>query len=37
MIFSELYKIMVNKFTFVGSREGDRPPSWGLISQALRL
>jgi len=26
MLFSELYKIMVDKFTFVGFREGDCPP-----------
>jgi len=30
MLFSELYKNMVNKITFVGFREGDRPnrPPW---------
>jgi len=25
MLFSELYKIMFNEFTFVGFRGGDRP------------
>jgi len=25
MLFSELYKIIVNKVIFAGSREGDRP------------
>jgi len=30
MLFSELYKIMMNKVTFVGFRGGDRPnlPPW---------
>jgi len=30
MLFSELYKIMVKKVTFVGFRVGDRPnrPPW---------
>jgi len=26
MLFSELYKIMVKKVTFLGFRGGDRPP-----------
>jgi len=29
MLVSELYKIMVNKVTFVGFRGGDRPPPPG--------
>jgi len=40
MLFPELYKIMVNKVTFVGFRRGDRhprdPPLAELILQVVK-
>jgi len=32
MLFSEWYKIMVNKFTSVGFRGSDRPPDSASVS-----
>jgi len=38
MLFSEVYKLMVNKVTFGGFREGDHPPpgsatEWDVLRQ----